>query len=213
MKRITEYNPITTVAENDVVPVVDVSDTTQASSGSTKKGTVAKIADYLKDRVETLTGKTLSTGSTIDANVTVTEVLRKVYPVGSIYISTTSTNPNIVFGFGTWASFGAGKTLVGLDSGDGDFDEAEKTGGAKTHTLTTAEMPEHTHIQNAHSHTVRKRTNSAAASGVGFNEASEAIDRDFNTGSTTATNQNTGGDGAHNNLQPYIVTYFFKRTA
>lgn len=52
---------------------------------------------------QTLTNKTLSTGSVIDANVTVTEVLKKVYPVGSIYINrTSSTNPATLLGFGTW---------------------------------------------------------------------------------------------------------------
>jgi len=198
MKRITEYNPITTVAETDVVPIVDVSDTTQASSGSTKKGTVAKIADYLKDRAETLANKTLSTGSTIDANVTVTEVLRKVYPVGSIYISTTSTNPNTVFGFGTWASFGAGKTLVGLDSGDGDFDTSEETGGAKTHTLTVDEMPSHQHTQ-ALGGSLSTSPNAPGGYVIG-NENSSLVNA-------------TGGGSAHNNLPPYIVTYFFKRTA
>lgn len=198
MKRISEYDAITTVAENDVVPVVDVSDTTQASSGSTKKGTVAKIADYLKDRVETLTGKTLSTGSTIDENVTVTEVLRKVYPVGSIYISTTSTNPNTVFGFGTWAAFGAGKTLVGLDSGDGDFDTSEETGGAKTHTLTVDEMPSHQHTQ-ALGGSLSTSPNAPGGYVIG-SENSSLVNA-------------TGGGSAHNNLPPYIVTYFFKRTA
>jgi microcystin-dependent protein len=50
-------------------------------------------------------------------------------------------------GFGTWAAFGAGRVLVGLDAGDVDFDTVEETGGAKTHTLTVDEMPSHTHTQ------------------------------------------------------------------
>lgn len=58
--------------------------------------------------------------------------LAEVYPVGCIYTSTVSTNPATVFGFGTWAAFGAGRVLVGVDSGDADFDTAEETGGAKT---------------------------------------------------------------------------------
>jgi hypothetical protein len=60
MKRISEYTNITTVAENDILPIVDVSDTSQATTGSTKKGTIEKIADYLKSRVETPTNKTLT---------------------------------------------------------------------------------------------------------------------------------------------------------
>ena len=243
MKRITEYDNITTVSESDVLPIVDVSDTEQASTGSTRKGTIETIADYLKARVETLTNKTLttpkinedvtvmatsteinkldglsggvvgttdtqtltnktlSTGSVIDTNVTVTEVLKKVYPIGCIYTSTVSTNPNTLFGFGTWSAFGAGKVMVGLDSTDADFDTAEETGGAKTHTLTTAQTPEH-------NHSIAAYTNSAAGAN------SMVMRGNIGTGAAgNLTTGNTGSGSAHNNLQPYIVTYFWKRTA
>lgn len=219
MKRISEYDNITTVAENDVVPIVDVSDTTQASSGSTKKGTIAKIADYLKDRAETLTEKTLTSpdintpdidGGTIDdstinggsigSGTDVTEVLKKVYPVGSIYINATvATNPATLLGFGTWTAFGAGKVMVGLDSTDTDFDTAEETGGAKTHTLTVAEMP-------AHTHAITWNTTGAHANN---NLIDGGADANLQTKNTTSA----GGGNAHNNLQPYIVVYMFKRTA
>jgi microcystin-dependent protein len=146
-------------------------------------------------------------------------VIGTIYPIGCIYTSTVATNPATVFGFGTWAAFGAGKVLVGIDSEDEDFNEAEETGGAKTHTLTTAEMPSHTHTQNAHSH----RIQAGGASG-GSSRYKHATDTDVTnnedsganivgTQAQTATNQNTGGDEAHNNLQPYVVVYFFKRTA
>jgi hypothetical protein len=75
-----------------------------------------------------------------------------------------STNPNTLFGYGTWAAFGAGKVLVGLDSGDANFDVAEETGGSKTstpdahaggavdahaaHTHAYTEVPNHVHVQN-----------------------------------------------------------------
>ena len=44
------------------------------------------------------------------------------------------------------------------------------------------------------------------------------VDGDFlsegnNTGISTFTTTSTGGDQAHNNLQPYIVVYMWKRTA
>lgn len=54
------------------------------------------------------------------------------FPVGYIWISTVSTNPNTVLGYGTWVAFGAGRVLVGLNGEDTDFDTAEETGGAKT---------------------------------------------------------------------------------
>ena len=55
-----------------------------------------------------------------------------MYPVGSIYISVKSTNPSSFFG-GTWTAFGTGRTLVGINTSDTNFDTVEKTGGAATH--------------------------------------------------------------------------------
>jgi hypothetical protein len=123
--------------------------------------------------------------------------LSSVYPVGSVYINAAvSTNPGTLLGFGTWAAFGAGRVLVGLDAGDVDFDTVEETGGAKTHTLTVNEIPAHTH--------------SVPNSGAQNNS--------FDSGTTvgndvTGTSGSTGGGAAHNNLQPYIVVYMWKRTA
>lgn len=122
------------------------------------------------------------------------------YPVGSIYTSIVSTNPATLLGVGTWAAFGAGKVMVGLDSGDSDFDTAEETGGAKTHTLSIAEMPAHTHATEG---------NDAHDAGAGVPYVDTKSGSTPNSNATTST----GGGGAHNNLQPYIVVYMWKRTA
>ena len=74
------------------------------------------------------------------------------FPVGAVFIAVVSTNPATLLGYGTWSAFGAGRMPVGYNAADTDFDAAEKTGGAKTHTLSTAEMPSHTHAQDAHTH-------------------------------------------------------------
>ena len=153
-------------------------------------------------------------GHNADGTHKVADIIDIVYPVGSIYISVVSTNPGTLFGVGTWTAFGAGKTLVGLDSGDTAFDTVEETGGAKTHTLTTDEMPSHTHTQNSHTHTTNIEANSQNVDVSGYPTFWTVRGLgSSNTGSTTATNQNTGGGAAHNNLQPYIVTYMFKRIA
>jgi len=55
-------------------------------------------------------------------------ILDLAWPVGSIHINISCTNPGTLFG-GTWSAFGEGKMLISLDSGDTDFDEAEETGG------------------------------------------------------------------------------------
>jgi|TARA_B100000035_G_scaffold50623_3_gene39198 hypothetical protein len=133
-----------------------------------------------------------------------TNIFEKIYPVGSIYINAAvSTNPGTLLGFGTWAAFGAGKVPVGIDSSDTDFDTAEETGGAKTHTLTTNELPSHTH-------------GGIFPSGA-QGSFSQAFDVD-NPGNgadlgNEKTTSSTGGGAAHNNLQPYIVVYMWKRTA
>ena len=67
-------------------------------------------------------------------------MLETIYPVGSIYINAgVATNPGTLLGFGTWSAFGTGRTIVGVDSSDTDFDAVRETGGSKTHTLTIAE--------------------------------------------------------------------------
>ena len=126
--------------------------------------------------------------------------IETAWPIGSVFISVVSTNPNTLLGFGTWSAFGAGRVLVGRDSGDADFDTAEETGGAKTHTLSVSEMPSHTHDEYV----------PASASG-----GTEKIGLDTNASGSTDSGCDTGTAGsgsAHNNLQPYIVCYFWKRT-
>lgn len=205
-KRITELTSATSLAETDVLPIVDVSDTTQATSGTTKKTALSLIADYIKTRVETLTNKTLSTGSVIDANVTVVEVLKKVYPVGSLYINASdSTNPATLLGFGTWEAFGQGRVMVGKAS-SGTFATAGATGGAETHTLTTTEMPIHNH----------NLSRPVWYYGDGDPTGSDIYGTVASTTkivSSASQIDNTGGDSAHNNLQPYVVVYMWKRTA
>ena len=129
-----------------------------------------------------------------------------VYPVGSIYTAIVSTNPATLLGVGTWAAFGAGKVMVGIDSGDTDFDTVEETGGAKTdsHTLTESEIPSHSHTLQG----VRTDLGSGSVSGVN-NLVSNY------KGQSTQQTASTGGGGAHTHdiVQPYIVVYMWKRTA
>ena len=161
--------------------------------GANSASTVA--ATTVTATTVTASGNVNTTGGELQINGT--NVLEKVYPVGSIYINATSaTNPATLLGFGTWVAFGAGKVIVGLDSSDTDFDTAEETGGAKTHTLTTSEIPSHTHSLST----------SDNPGGTG------AIEVAGGAPTSTQTTQATGGGGAHNNLQPYIVAYMWKRT-
>lgn len=145
----------------------------------------------------------------------------EAFPVGAVFIAVVSTNPGTLLGYGTWSAFGAGRVLVGLDSGDVDFDTAEETGGSKTVTLTAAEsgLPQHTHIQNAHSHGLtRFPTTTGSSSGFTADTSMSGTPTAVTqvTQDATAVNQNAGpaaASQAHTNLQPYIVVYMWKRTA
>jgi len=139
-------------------------------------------------------------------NLVKASALDSIYPVGAIYTAITSGSPASVFG-GTWVSFGQGRVLVGHDdaaSPDSDFVASSTdgssvlVGGAKTHTLSIAEMPSHTHAING------IENQSGTGSDGGGNSASS-----YDTVTTNAT----GGGNAHNNLQPYVVVYMWKRTA
>ena len=148
------------------------------------------------------------TGDVSNASGTLT-TLQDVYPVGSIYINAAvSTNPGTLLGFGTWVAFGSGRTMVGLDAGQTEFDTLEETGGAKTHTLSEAEIPSHYHLSGyGRDDTPRYGTTTGLSSA--------RIDNDGNAFfSTSAAHTSSVGSGnAHNNLQPYIVVYMWKRTA
>ena len=84
--------------------------------------------------------KTLIEGVRSEIN----EVLKKVYPIGSIYCSTVGTNPNSLFGFGTWEYIEQGRVLLS----QGSKYAAGTTGGSEMHTLTIEEMPSHNHHDN-----------------------------------------------------------------
>ena len=123
-------------------------------------------------------------------------VLNLVYPVGSIYMSVNSTSPATLFG-GTWVQI---KDTFLLSAGD--TYTAGNTGGEATHTLTTTEMPSHSH--NAYLKAPFSiQTNGGTEFAVLYNSGT----------SSNAYITNTGGGQAHNNMPPYLVVYMWKRTA
>lgn len=79
-----------------------------------------------------------------------------------------------------------------------EADNLGQSSGAETHTLVTAEMP-------AHTHTERYYTGAGATTGISDNVSKDAI----TTGPATAS---TGGDGAHNNMQPYLTLNYIIKT-
>jgi hypothetical protein len=122
-------------------------------------------------------------------------------PIGFIYISTSSANPDTVYPGTTWVAWGSGRVPVGVDTSDSSFNMVEKTGGEKTHTLTVNEMPKHTHTVSP----MGKRDND-------FKGGDERDAWTFWYEGTINTGE-TGKSDAHNNLQPYITCFMWKRTA
>lgn len=136
-----------------------------------------------------------------------------IYPVGSIYLSLLNTNPSTLFG-GVWEQIAKGRTLVGVDTSQIEFNTVKKEGGSKTHSLTINEMPSHTHSQSPHSHNLTiTKTSAGGSSYNGYLNAQYSGNGSYtyNTTNTTAVNNNTGGNGAHNNLQPYLTCYIWSR--
>ena len=135
--------------------------------------------------------------------------LSAVYPVGAIFTTVTayanSAAVVAVIGGTTWVSFAAGKMIMGVDTGDTDFDTVEETGGAKTHTLTEAELPAHSHDYAGGEYT--------GANDYGTNMSVNNLGSTTDGRSTNFNSETVGSGSAHNNVQPYIVVYFWKRTA
>jgi len=101
-----------------------------------------------------------------------------------------------------------GRVIVGLDVAQTEFDVRGETGGAKTVTLTSAEMPVHNHSQ---------QLPNATAGGAGANPGAYFSTNWTNatpnsTGASATTTANAGSGGAHNNLQPYIVLNYIIKT-
>ena len=143
-----------------------------------------------------------------------------LHPVGSIYTqAAVSTNPSSLLGFGTWEAFGAGRVMIGLDSGNALFDTVGETGGSANSpavntttgstTLTIAQIPAHTHTIGIF-----------GSNGTNAVESANSAD---NSLGTTPTNSTGGGEGhthsvtngttTNANYQPFITVYMWKRTA
>ena len=125
-----------------------------------------------------------------------------MHRVGDIIFSTSDENPSTIYG-GTWVAWGKGQVPVGVDTSNSDFKTVEKTGGEKEHTLTVVEMPSHTHAQYVTS-------DNQAGGGIRVDYTKDGTSLPYLQGIDTGS---SGENQPHNNLQPYITCYMWKRTA
>lgn len=150
------------------------------------------------------TGGEVSSSSNIKASGTLYQkgktLLDTFYPVGSIFITTVNTNPSSYMG-GTWARFGNGQTLVGVNESDGDFSTVQKTGGDKSHTIDYSNLPARATIQKSwKGGMVSYAPWQGGSVGSGTWIVSTPYDMGEPYGKTIS------------NLQPYITVYMWKRT-
>ena len=148
------------------------------------------------------------------------DTMKKIYPVGSIYISTVSTNPATLFGFGTWEAMPAGRVLLAQGKSSwGTTYNAGSTGGEATHQLTVGELPQHTHT--ASTNTTGEHTHNIIGAGAigtgigllyGIPNGGTYISSNAGNHSHVVAVNNTSSNIPHNNMMPYINVYIWKRT-
>jgi hypothetical protein len=216
---------ITAASAADIVGQIGstaVTNATNATTAATVSTTVASGA----------TGTTQAFGTnntTMATTAFVQAALQVLYPVGSIYTATVSTNPNTLFGFGTWIAFGAGRVLVGNGGGF----TAGSTGGSADavlvshdHTMSSAGNHQHLTVYNGPTNNpsqltpnINSNVSVAATGSSGFeayvlNSSTNGADGGLtNTAGThTHTINANGVSGTNANLQPYIVVYMWQRT-
>ena len=125
-----------------------------------------------------------------------------IFPIGYIYMSTSSTNPSVYFG-GTWVRIAKGKTLIGVDENDNDFSSAELTGGEK----------EHRHYNGMSAY-----NNQLTVSNIN-SDSSHSADELYTVTGTNGFNgvgtQNVYAYSTENgsSLQPYFTCYIWEKTA
>lgn len=195
----------------------------------------------------TMTGTPVAPTATYGTSTTqlattafVQAALQALYPIGSIYSSTVSTNPNTLFGFGTWVAYAAGRVMIGNGGG---FSAGATGGSADAITVSHSHTASSSFSGSAlagHSHTATDsgHTHGIAYSGVlGFsggggyggtafggavNQATQSgtanvsissVSAGTPAGSVSTTVDSAGSSGTNANLQPYVVVYIWNRTA
>ena len=191
---------------------------TNDSDGNAIKTTYLKKADFPKN---------ISAFDNDAKYLQTADLLDKVYPVGSIYLSMVNTDPKNLFG-GTWQRISQGRMLLGAD--DSTY-KVGATGGPATETLTVNQIPGHTHTGTTSWADLQGNWGgfSKEANGSGvvvtnstYNTKIVATGADDSWGKRqhidvshnhTFTTNSTGGGQAHNNMSPYLAVYIWQRTA
>ena len=136
--------------------------------------------------------------------------LNKIFPVGAVYITYDKKNPGTFLG-GTWEQFGQGRTLVGEGTGnDGSTSMSFTTnseGGEYYHTLSYSEMPAHAHEVGIWGTSGVLTTTPWEFMTINGSHHSDGQSHNVNSIHTNGSGNNI----PHNNVQPYLVVFFWRR--
>ena len=141
------------------------------------------------------------------------DAISAAWPIGAVFISVEDVNPGSQLG-GSWVKFGEGKTLIGVDTADTDFDESEKTGGSKAHN----------HGLASGSALIGSPSGNANALGYKVSQIGSLAGSIYSVGNSPSSAANGHPNRSHNTalggstdsgttLQPYITVYFWKRVS
>lgn len=191
-------------ANNKITLGRTISSLTDKVAGNTN---LTNIVQGMAGRVNNAVNTANNAANTAEqVKVEMDAVTNKIYPVGSIYISVNNANPASFFG-GSWTAFATGRTIVGVDTSQGEFNAVEKSGGHKELQSHAHGMNNHVHSLNNHTHTVPNHVHTMQGAGnhyhyLGINK--DAVQKgtsynkpnNFESGSTSYKS-NTTGNHAH----------------
>ena len=216
--KTTNFLAKDSLPENDSGKIIKGSEfDTEFNALQVSVNTKADLASPALTGVPTAPTATAGTNTTqLSTTAFVIAALATIYPIGTIYSSTSSTNPGISLGFGTWVAYGAGRVLIG-QSGAGLY-VAGNTGGSAdsvvishTHTATVTD-PGHRHSFNLG---IECQAGGDLGGGTSIDAGGRAPTNTMITNTTgiTVANSTTGVVGTNLNLPPYVVVYMWNRTA
>ena len=186
-----------------ILLIVDIATVNKNEERKTLIEEISKVYNQDEEDVNGSVSKTSSNGYLSES-----EVLNKMYPIGSIYISTNNQNPGEIIG-GEWEAYAQGRTIVGVGKSDREFKESQTGGhssydmrallGAVQSNTLTLGYPMSPKVPNYN------YTYAVVTSSYKSNIAYSSVNHSTFVVTTTG--------GQYSALQPYITTYIWKRVA
>lgn len=221
-------NKLTIVKGNDVSSIINIDNVPNAIK-ATQDSRGQKIdTTYIKNISVSDNTLTIYKG---DGSATNLDIISfdQIYPIGAIYMSTVSTNPATLFKIGNWEALPAGRVLLAQGTSTWGVNySAGGTGGEDKHTLTVSESAPHNHTGSAttsgstHTHALTMQASHGKSGNGGVPRFSDGdVWSPYKTQNLSAAGEhshaitinNSGGGQAHNNMQPYLSVYMWKRTS